>query len=262
MTKRQSRVPGSSSWRLEGLRAVYTQVRHGWRPRSSWKLLSSQREKAQWKPGDGWAGAGSGGGWLPTSPHLQFPNSLLFQCLAVWLLHIIFFTLCRVLGAVFTDWTDSSLLLPCFSWVFWASEVFQLDSEKRKHSSGSLHQSIPVPIRLWQGLNSWYTEQPRPAPHSSLPPSFHWSRELRDQGKGLSSTNYQSRLGRSTPKMVRKDFIFFSEEPEAGLSGKNGAVGKALGCILNSLNFASYTWHPHRGRVLALIYWGLCFLIN
>lgn len=30
---------------------------------------------------------------MPTSPHLQFPNSLHFQCLAVWLLNIIFLTL-------------------------------------------------------------------------------------------------------------------------------------------------------------------------
>ena len=53
------------------------------------------------------------------------------------------------------------------------------------------------------------------------------------QRKGPSSTDCQSQLGPSSSKMVRQDFILSAEEPQAGLSGRDGTEGKTLGCISN-----------------------------
>lgn len=57
-------------------------------------------------------------------------------------------------------------------------------------------------------------------------PHFTGDREPCVQRKGPSSTDCQSRLGPSSPKMVRQDFILSAEEPQAGLSGRDGAGGR------------------------------------
>lgn len=67
-----------------------------------------------------------------------------------------------------------------------------------------------------QGSSTFLT----PSPH------FTGDREPCVQRKGPSSTDCQSRLGPSSPKMVRQDFILSAEEPQAGLSGRDGAGGR------------------------------------
>lgn len=104
---------------------------------------------------------------------------------------------------------------------------------------------MPMPVHLWQWLHG-------PGPHSSqdqlhsLPsPPVHWSREPCTQGKGLSSTDCQSPLGPSAPKMVRKELIFFLRGIRSRFVWEERSSGRLWGCIFNSLGFASYTWRLH-----------------
>lgn len=60
------------------------------------------------------------------------------------------------------------------------------------------------------------------------------------QRKGPSSTDCQSRLGPSSPKMVRQDFILSAEKQQAGLSGRDWRCGKVFGLHLE-LGFAPET---------------------
>lgn len=118
----------------------------------------------------------------------------------------------RVLGAVFTDWTDSSLSPPCSMLGFRATEVFQLCSENENTAQEASTSSCLCQFTSGSGC----TAGPRSSQdqlHVLPSPSVHWSREPCTQGKGLSSTDCQSPLCPSAPKMVRKEPIFFTEEP-------------------------------------------------
>lgn len=151
---------------------------------------------------------------MPTSS-LNPPSLTVLASGSVWFFSITFCSLCRVLGAVFTDWTDSSLSPPCSMLGFRASEVFQLGSENENTAQEASTSSCLCQFTSGSGCSA--------GPRSSqdqlhvLPsPSVHWSRESCTQGKGLGSTDCQSSLCPSAPKMVRKEPIFFTEEPGAG----------------------------------------------
>lgn len=58
------------------------------------------------------------------------------------------------------------------------------------------------------------------------PPHFTGDREPCVQRTGPSSTDCQSRLGPSSPKMVRQVFFLSAEELQAGLSGRDSAGGR------------------------------------
>lgn len=98
-----------------------------------------------------------------------------------------------------------------------------------------------MPIRLWQGLNSWYTEQPRPAPHSSFPLISLEPGALRS-GEG--------------PQFYKLP------KPAGSLHSKNGEKGFHLFLRGARSRFVWEEWSRGEGFELHLEFIGLCFLLE
>lgn len=150
---------------------------------------------------------------LPTSPRSQFPHPLLsgfWLCLVSQ--HLFFsLSLCRVLGAVFTGWTGSFLSAALLLAGFLNLRSFPARFGKNENTAqeGSTSRCL-CQFTSGSGCTA--------GPHSSQDqlhvlssPSVHWSREPCTQGKGLSSTDCQSRLGPSGSKNGEKGTHLFPQ---------------------------------------------------
>lgn len=146
-------------------------------------------------------------------PPLSIPHPLQF-----WLLALFGFS--ASLFALFVEFwgrcLQTGLILLCRRPALcWVSEVFQLGSENENTAQEASTSSCLCQFTSGSGC----TAGPRSSQdqlHVLPSPSVHWSREPCTQGKGLSSTDCQSPLCPSAPKMVRKEPIFFTEEPGTG----------------------------------------------
>ena len=149
-------------------------------------------------------------------------------------LSIFFFSLslCRVLGAVFTGWTGSFLSAALLLAGFLNLRSFPARFGKNENTAqeGSTSRCL-CQFTSGSGCTA--------GPHSSQDqlhvlssPSVHWSREPCTQGKGLSSTDCQSRLGPSGSKNGEKGTHLFPQRNQKqvclGRTKQRGGFGLHL----------------------------------